>query len=50
MKPVQDITDPRLVRALAHPLRVRILAVLDEQQASPSALAERLGAPLGNIA
>jgi DNA-binding transcriptional ArsR family regulator len=50
VKPVQDITDPRLVRALAHPLRVRILAVLDEQQASPSALAERLGVPLGNIA
>ena len=45
----KDVTDPRLVKALAHPLRVRILAVLDEHVASPTELAEELHAPLGNV-
>jgi len=36
----KDVTDPRLVKALAHPLRVRILAVLDEHVASPTELLE----------
>ena len=45
----KDVTDPRLVKALAHPLRVRILGVLDEHVASPSELAEELHAPLGNV-
>jgi DNA-binding transcriptional ArsR family regulator len=37
------------VKALAHPLRVQILSVLEERVASPSDLAEELGAPLGNV-
>ncbi len=45
----KDVTDPRLVKALAHPLRVRILGVLDEHVASPTELAEELHAPLGNV-
>lgn len=45
----KDVTDPRLVKALAHPLRVRILGVLDEQIASPRELAKALHAPLGNV-
>ena len=49
MKPTTDITDPRVVKALAHPLRVRILNLLDERTASPSELADELGAPLGNV-
>ena len=49
MRPDKDVTDPRLVKALAHPLRFRILTVLDERMASPSELAEELGAPLGNV-
>jgi DNA-binding transcriptional ArsR family regulator len=49
MKAITDINDPRLVKALAHPLRVQILAVLQEGTASPSALAEELSAPLGNV-
>src|SRR3712207_2003998 len=49
VRPDKDVTDARLVKALAHPLRVRILGVLDERVASPSELAEELDAPLGNV-
>jgi DNA-binding transcriptional ArsR family regulator len=42
--------DPHLVRALAHPLRVQILEVLNEREASPNELMELLGYPLGNVA
>lgn len=49
MRAISDIGDPRLVKALAHPLRVQILGVLEERVASPSDLAQELGAPLGNV-
>jgi DNA-binding transcriptional ArsR family regulator len=49
LRAISDIGDPRLVKALAHPLRVQILSVLEERVASPSDLAEELGAPLGNV-
>jgi DNA-binding transcriptional ArsR family regulator len=49
LRAISDIGDPRLVKALAHPLRVQILGVLEERVASPSDLAEELGAPLGNV-
>jgi DNA-binding transcriptional ArsR family regulator len=42
--------DPRLVRALGHPLRVKILEVVQVRNASPSELTELLSAPLGNVA
>jgi DNA-binding transcriptional ArsR family regulator len=42
--------DPGLVRALAHPLRIQILEVLNEREASPNELVEILDYPLGNIA
>lgn len=42
--------DPHLVRALAHPLRVQILEVLNERQASPNELMDVLDYPLGNVA
>lgn len=45
----QDVTNPRLVKALTHPLRVRILTALDGQVASPRELSRELGAPLGNV-
>src|SRR4051812_16164685 len=50
MKPITNIDDPRYVRALSHPLRVRILAMLQERTASPSQLSEWLGATLGTTA
>jgi DNA-binding transcriptional ArsR family regulator len=49
MKPYLDITDPSLARALAHPLRARILVELEDRTASPSEIADELGAPLGVV-
>ena len=47
MKPFGDITDPKVAKALAHPLRTRILAALEDRTASPSQLAAELDVPLG---
>jgi len=44
-----DSTDPRVAKALAHPLRVQALAVLERAESSPSQIASELGAPLGNV-
>ena len=49
-KPVLTIDDPRYVKAMSHPLRVRILAMLGERTASPNQLAGWLGATLGTTA
>jgi DNA-binding transcriptional ArsR family regulator len=49
MKQYKDITDPSLAKALAHPLRTRILGALDDRTASPSELADELGASLGVV-
>ena len=49
MRTLHDITDPRLVKALAHPLRIQILSILEERVASPSQIAEEIDAPLGNV-
>lgn len=49
MKPLTSISDPRLVRALAHPLRLRILSVLERRIASPKELAHEIGAPLTHV-
>jgi DNA-binding transcriptional ArsR family regulator len=40
----------RLLKALSHPLRQRILHALTHRVASPSELAEELDEPLGNVA
>jgi len=50
MRPITNIDDPRYVKAMSHPLRVRILALLDERIASPVELAGWLGATLGTVA
>ncbi|HXR60985.1 MAG TPA: winged helix-turn-helix domain-containing protein [Solirubrobacterales bacterium] len=42
--------DQRLVRALAHPLRIKILEALNDHVASPNALSERLDAGLTGVA
>jgi DNA-binding transcriptional ArsR family regulator len=42
--------DLRLIRALAHPLRWRILQTLNMKTASPSELADELDLPLPNVA
>src|SRR3954452_19856876 len=45
-----ETIDQRLVRALAHPLRVQILEALTERVASPNALSAELGAGLSHVA
>ncbi|HEV7563437.1 MAG TPA: winged helix-turn-helix domain-containing protein [Solirubrobacterales bacterium] len=45
-----DQIDSSLVRALAHPLRIEILQVLNEREASPNELMDLLEQPLGNVA
>jgi DNA-binding transcriptional ArsR family regulator len=50
MRPYSDINDPRLIKALAHPLRVRILSVLETRElASPNELSEELEVSLGVV-
>jgi DNA-binding transcriptional ArsR family regulator len=46
----EESTQMRLERALAHPLRARVLAILEAEIASPKALAHQLGTPLGIVA
>jgi DNA-binding transcriptional ArsR family regulator len=50
MKRIKSVDDPRYVKAMSHPLRVRILAMLDERTASPNELSGWLGANLGVVA
>jgi DNA-binding transcriptional ArsR family regulator len=47
---VRQNADSKVYKALSHPLRMKIMAILSEGEASPSDLAERLGEPLGNVA
>jgi DNA-binding transcriptional ArsR family regulator len=44
-----DIDDPRVVKALAHPIRMKILGILDQRTATPKELAAALGLPLENV-
>lgn len=41
--------DPLLVKAIGHPLRLKLLTLLNERVASPSELADELDEPLGNV-
>jgi DNA-binding transcriptional ArsR family regulator len=41
--------DPRLAKALSHPMRTRILAILNERVASPNEIAEMIGERLPNV-
>src|SRR3954469_22428362 len=50
VEPSTTIDDPRYVKALSHPLRVRILAMLQERTATPVELASWLGSRLGTVA
>ena len=47
--PHAGLVDPRLAKALAHPLRARILVVLNERVASPNEIAQMLGEALPNV-
>jgi DNA-binding transcriptional ArsR family regulator len=46
----RDVIDARLLKALGHPLRMRLLMRFNERVASPVELSKELGEPLGTIA
>lgn len=50
MKDRQEAIDQRMVRALAHPLRIRILEILSERIASPNGISETLETELTDVA
>ena len=50
MESMEADVDQRLIKALGHPLRMSVLAILNARVASPSELAKELGEPLGNVA
>jgi DNA-binding transcriptional ArsR family regulator len=43
------VVDRRLAKALSHPLRAHVLAILNERVASPNQIANELEEPLGNV-
>jgi DNA-binding transcriptional ArsR family regulator len=43
------VVDPRLAKALSHPMRARILGILNDQVASPNEIADMLDEPLPNV-
>lgn len=49
MSEISEINDPRIVKGLAHPLRIHILGVLQERTASPSEIAAQCEASLGTV-
>ena len=46
---IREIVDQQLVKALAHPLRAQILAILNERVASPNELSQELGEGLSHV-
>src|SRR4051794_36963666 len=46
---VHSSVDSRVMKAIAHPLRHRILAILNERIASPKEIADELGERLPNV-
>src|ERR687895_190138 len=44
-----DLVDPRIAKALSHPMRARILVILNERVASPNEIAEMIKERLPNV-
>ena len=44
-----NLVDPRIAKALSHPMRGRILAILNERTASPNEIAEMIDERLPNV-
>src|SRR5918999_5879495 len=44
-----DLVDPRIAKALSHPMRARILMILNERVASPNEIADEIGERLPNV-
>ena len=44
-----DLVDPRIAKALSHPMRARILTILNERVASPNEIADDIDERLPNV-
>jgi DNA-binding transcriptional ArsR family regulator len=44
-----DLVDPRIAKALSHPMRARILMILNDRVASPNEISESIGERLPNV-
>lgn len=45
----REVVDPRIVKALGHPVRAQALAILNERVASPNEIAKELGKSVGHV-
>jgi len=45
----REIVDQKVIKALAHPVRARALAILNERVASPNEIAKELGQSVGHV-
>jgi DNA-binding transcriptional ArsR family regulator len=48
-RPLRRVIDPKLVKALSHPLRADLLTTLSERVASPRELAEEVGLEVSDV-
>src|SRR3954449_5602585 len=48
-RPTLDLVDPRIAKALSHPMRARILMILNERVASPNEIADMIHERLPNV-
>jgi DNA-binding transcriptional ArsR family regulator len=48
-RPTLDLVDPRIAKALSHPMRAQILTILNERVASPNEIAEMIDERLPNV-
>lgn len=48
-RPLKTVIDPKLVKALSHPLRADLLSTLSERVASPRELAEEIGLEVSDV-
>jgi DNA-binding transcriptional ArsR family regulator len=48
-RPTLDLVDPRIAKALSHPMRARILMILNERVASPNEIADAIDERLPNV-
>src|SRR3954447_6960335 len=48
-RPTLDLVDPRIAKALSHPMRSRILMILNERVASPNEIADAIDERLPNV-
>jgi DNA-binding transcriptional ArsR family regulator len=46
----KTVQNPAIVRALSHPLRAKMLSMLEHEAASPKELADHFSVPLSNVA